>query len=79
MIDIRMIFNLIAKNLVKKYHIPGNYKVLPFMAANGGKICLYKQHHMTIKTYGHDSSWILDRIVILGANIIDCKLILGLL
>ena len=42
MIDTGTIFNLIAQDLVKEHHIPGNDKVSSLMVVNGGRLCLYK-------------------------------------
>ena len=41
-INIKTIYNLIAPNLIKEYNIPRDNKILSLMAANRGKIYLYK-------------------------------------
>ena len=56
MINTRTIFNLIAQDLVKKHNIPKDNKVPSLMAANRGRLCLYKRHQVAIKTYGHNGS-----------------------
>ena len=55
-INIETIYNLIAQDLVKEYDIPGDNEVPSLMAANEGRLRLYKQHQMAIKTYGHNGS-----------------------
>ena len=42
MIDTKMIYNLIAQDLVKKHDILGNNKVLSLMTANRSKLRFYK-------------------------------------
>ena len=79
MINTGTIFNLIAQDLVKKYNIPRDNNVLSLMAANRGKLRLYKKHQVAIETYGHNGSKTSDAITIYGSNIIGCKLILGML
>lgn len=78
MINTKTIYNLIAKNLIKKYNIFGDYKVLSLMGANIDKIRLFKHYYMVIKAYKHDNLWTLDEITILSANIIGYKLILSI-
>ena len=54
MINTRTIYNLITQNLIKEHDILGDDKMLSLMAANGGKLCFYKQHQVAIKTYKQD-------------------------
>ena len=56
MIDTGTIYNLIAQDLVKEYDINGDNDVPSIIAANGGRLCLYKQYQMAIETYRHNSS-----------------------
>lgn len=56
MIDTETIYNLIAQNLIKKYNISKDYKVLSLMAANKGKMHPFKYYHIAIKAYRHNSS-----------------------
>ena len=72
------IFNLIAQNLVKEHDIPGDDKMPSLMATNRGRLRLYKQYQVAIKTYGHNGSWTSDAITIYGSNITGCKLMLGM-
>ena len=54
MINTETIYNLIAQILVKKHNIPRDDKISSLMAANEGKLRFYKQHRVTIKTYGYN-------------------------
>ena len=56
MIDTGTIFNLIAQDLVKEHDMLGDNKVPSLTAANGGRLCLYKQHQVAIEIYGHNGS-----------------------
>ena len=78
MIDIRTIYNLIAQDLVNKYKIPGNNKMLSLMATTGDRLYLYKQYQVAIGTYEYNSLWTSDVITIYRSNITGCKLILGM-
>lgn len=78
MINTKTIYNLITQDLIKKYNIPGDNKVLSLTATNKNKMRLFKYHHIIIKAYRHDGLWTSDGITILSANIISYKLILGI-
>ena len=78
MINIETIFDLIAQDLVKKHDIPEDNKVLSLIAANEGRLRLYKQHQVAIKTYRHNSSWTSDAITIYRPNITSCRLMLSM-
>ena len=56
MINTGTIFNLIAQDLVKEHNIPGDNKLPSLMAANRGRLRLYKQHQVTIETYEYNGS-----------------------
>ena len=77
-INIETIYNLIAQNLVKKYNIFKNDKVLSLMAVNRSRLRLYKQYQVAIKTHEYEGLWISDAITIYEFNMTGCKLILSM-
>ena len=78
MINTKTILNLITQDLVKEHDIPGDNKLESLIAANRGRLRLYKRHQVAIKTHGHNGSWTSDAITIYGSNITGCKLMLGM-
>ena len=79
MIDSRLPYNLISQDFIAQHRICGvNNDILPARDINGGGIRLYCRHSMGVESQGTDGSTTLDGVTTFGANILGCKMILGL-